>query len=466
MSADFQPTNIREKLSARLFSLREANTLLTLRGAAVLLLAVLLLIGPVKHDFDIVASYVSYAIIGVLILLLAITLFNGFRLKRSLSISVSQRPRDEGTPRTSLMRSGRHESFVMHTSAIKVTPLFLLEISLRFENAGAAAECLRLTGWSGSDRLLVQGISFPHRGEWRVREIQFNFGDQLGFAALRWKLNSSSLACSFRVYTPEAEPRVLPVLSSASRAGDAISDVDTRQGELYDLKQYHPSDGVRRILWKKYAKTGELISRHPERAMTPEGLVVLFCVADKFDDDVCAAYHAYLKVLEEQQLEIMAGCEGMLQRNTARSARQAEELCVDSVWDCGTHDPAALKRDFSRLLNSVGSQYRIERVVVFIGVERLRCADGAQLCALLGESLAEIGAKPVFVPVFPDYSARIHDLAAQRGSPISQNGTRWRYYLHSLFVKDASAHSNYTESGLPDNLVHMCVKNGWDILEA
>jgi len=99
----------------------------------------------------------------------------------------------------------------------------------------------------------------------------------------------------------------VPVLTSSYRAGDLISDANERRGDPFDLKPYHPSDGIKKILWKVYAKTGELISRHPEQSMTPEGQVFIFSVNNVEDDHVCGAALDYTKKLEDLSLDVFSG---------------------------------------------------------------------------------------------------------------------------------------------------------------
>jgi uncharacterized protein (DUF58 family) len=176
-----------------------------------------------------------------------------------------------------------------------------------------------------------------------------------------------------------------------------VIDTLNRHGDPFDIKSYHPSDGIKRIIWKAYAKRGELLSRHPEASMTPEGYIVIHALASTNDDQLCAFALSYVRMLTELQLDIVFGCEGFGTRTPARNEEQAEKLLIESVWD--TQSDTSLQGDAARLLDlcsnpSTGT--RIEKLVVFCSASRLETPAEAKRISDLANALTDRGVKPAF----------------------------------------------------------------------
>ena len=65
-------------------------------------------------------------------------------------------------------------------------------------------------------------------------------------------------------------------------------------GDRIDLRNYMPGDPVRYILWKVYARTGQLVVRQPERAFQPANRLSLFLISHPAD--VAAAGAAWYTI--------------------------------------------------------------------------------------------------------------------------------------------------------------------------
>jgi hypothetical protein len=60
-------------------------------------------------------------------------------------------------------------------------------------------------------------------------------------------------------------------------------------GDRVDIRRYVPGDPLRLVLWKLYARTGELMVRTPERAIAPSIRIVAYLIAAEGDEPPAAA---------------------------------------------------------------------------------------------------------------------------------------------------------------------------------
>ncbi len=380
------------------------RTLLTTRGWILLIVVAYLLIIVVPEESDIVAAVFGYSIVGLFVLGLGLTIAGGRGVKRNLHVQLgAHAPGPESYEGKAVdqsgrgvLRSGESTVVMVKTQPVKLPPLFALELELVFEHPGLHPARHIITGRSDEPRILIDELSFPHRGEWAIAAIRCSFGDYLGLFSYRWEVAGAELQGCFRVHPPFFNSTVLPVLSSAVRTGDAMVDMQDRRGDPFDLKPYHPSDGLRKILWKLYAKRGELISRHPERAMTPEGKVVIFACAGQEDDELCGHLLAYMQHLESLDLEIFFGCEGMGQDAPARTAQSAEDLLIETAWNVASSGGGQeLEKTIDTVL-SYAQDSQLRNVLVFCSEQRFATREVRDFIMQVGESLQRRGIQPVF----------------------------------------------------------------------
>jgi len=122
------------------------------------------------------------------------------------------------------------------------------------------------------------------RGEWDsiVREISIS--DGFGICSIRFE---HVQRCEIRVLTNTKglqQPRMVEGL----QAGSEFSHPNGHpEGDRIDLRTYAPGDPVRYILWKVYARTGELMVRTPERAYQPAKRMLAYLIVAK-EDEVAA----------------------------------------------------------------------------------------------------------------------------------------------------------------------------------
>ena len=390
------------RLNALASAARKISLYITLRGLVMLLFLLYLVKGPVFRQADIIASVLSYSLLIVILAAMLVTLVYGQLVRRSLGLNIV--PSFTDLQHNERLESGRSAVFVIRLNPIHVPPLFQLNLELTFAEGGIPVPVHTLKGNPRGEQLIAQEITFPHRGIWEVDGAKLSFGDQLGLTCLRWEIGADAVSHGFKVCPPRLGPSRLPVVCSCFKTGDELVDVQERRGEPFDLKRYHPSDGVRKIVWKIFAKSGQLMSRHAEPAMSPEGQTAILCLAAPEEDDVASAAVAYLRRLEEFELEVFFACEGMSGDAPARSAEAAEEALIANVWRARRAAPEQVRgmlHNFVGHVNAALRGPRLERILVFASAERLADEESLRLFSDLGELLERQRIEPAFLLLSP-----------------------------------------------------------------
>lgn len=364
--------------------------LLTLRGLALALLLLYFATQLTIAQNDILAAVFTSSLGLILIFSLIITLIWGHILRSSLSIS-SLHTRTTGPLRASLsstflsspvlsspvlsstvlsspiLSSGLLETSSTPTSQsppIEAGLISILTLSLSRLNLPPfyriKAEITLSDGFSNSTNIIkssseiISGdntpdskstaifrLRFPHRGEWQVKKLQLTLSDRFGLTKKRWSISESSLAqagglqVSVDPANPPRQSANLPIIASRDREGDTLNQSNTKLGEPFDLKRYNPSDGLKKVVWKVFARSGELISRHPESAMTPEGECYIFVVAgpNATGDQVVRYSLDYCNALEDASVELRLGCAGSTTADTATCSSQALTILRRNAWE-------------------------------------------------------------------------------------------------------------------------------------
>lgn len=382
------------------FFKRELQAILTLRGVLLAGFITYLFVGPVLRQTDIVAAVLACSLLGLLILMGAVTFLKGRALRRSLQLRLSVGQPGMENAATAMLRAGEPALLAIRTSPFRIPPLFVLEAAIEFQQEQLPLPRTCFVGVSPEGRTARETVVFPHRGVWEVARLELTFGDRMGLTSFFWGIDALDAGGVFNVTVREGEAESLPVVSSSSRSGDLQVHNKDRLGDPFDLKPYHPSDGLKRILWKVYAKSGELISRHPEYSMMPEGRAALFCCADTREDYVCRDFLAYLGRLERLELALVVGFEGMNGLDCARSRESAEALMIESAWDSGRASAEKLQDEMRALIRAAeaqGGAAHLHRVVLFIGAERLADPRWRAQLQQLGGFIARHEIAPCFL---------------------------------------------------------------------
>jgi len=109
--------------------------------------------------------------------------------------------------------------------------------------------------------------------------------DVLGFSALDWE-QEEPLSL---VVLPKPLPVSAQSILRARFTGDDIPDPRGEpKGDRVDMRRYAPGDPPRLLLWKIYARTGKLMVRIPEAAITTAPRTCAYLVAGQEDENLAS----------------------------------------------------------------------------------------------------------------------------------------------------------------------------------
>lgn len=182
----------------------------------------------------------------------------------------------------------------------------------------------------GERRRLHEESTPARRGLYDTVVRRIEVGDPFGLAR-----------CAFRLTDPRSV-RALPSVGALKRVevvrtlspGDEIANPKGGpDGERADMRAYAPGDPIKFILWKVFARTGDLVLRAPERAFSPAKQTTAYLVAGK-GDEAAAGVARLLVETNSLGSKWVLGADGS--DDDARAPIQAMELIARS----GTSDPA------------------------------------------------------------------------------------------------------------------------------
>jgi hypothetical protein len=425
--------------------------LLTLRGlgplsgrSVVMLLALTyLLVDPIYKNSDVVSASLSFGLLTVFFLTCATVVVHGYYLKRRLTIF--------GYSPHAPVVSRESARVVLHINPIRILPGCRLDIQLEFEHPGARVPTISVTGVSHTEHRTHADIVCPHRGLWRVHSARCEVSDALGLVTVSWRI---PLPLTVTVSPPRTVENRLPILSSTQRAGDLVLDTNNRNGDPYDIKPYHPSDGIKKIVWKAYAKRGELLSRHPEASMTPEGHVVIAVLAETSDDEICSQALAYIRTLDEMSLELLVGCLGRGSQPLARDQRSTETLLIESAWHSSPLTTERLQQELSAILNdckALSHDLIVSKLLLFC--DGRHAATTSDTAALFQTAmwLESRGIEPVFCLTQPNYQK------------LSADTLALPHLARSLLVRESATHKHGGSAGDYQSFLTECVRKQWEV---
>lgn len=276
----------------------------TVRGILALGVITLCLLYFGKEHSDLVSSVLGASLFIMLLYFLFSLLLAAPHIKRKITISTEDFTSDFISKREN--RSG------FKSNALRIPPLFQLTI----KRAIANREVLHTTHvLKNSTRtpdnlpLFMDTMFFPHRGIYHTAGYEIELRDILGLTSRSWLHEAPG---QYKVYAPNADIAPLPIMAASSQLGDTQTAQNNKSGDLFNLRAYQPGDSLKRILWKVYARSGELIVREPEPAIVPEGEVALYVLAQKREDSVVSCALSYMKTLERQNILYRSGFLGSI----------------------------------------------------------------------------------------------------------------------------------------------------------
>ena len=135
-------------------------------------------------------------------------------------------------------------------------------------------------------------VVFPRRGHWEKVEREFWISDIFGICRIRF-VHESNVDLLVQANMGKLEAPVFAL--GMQDGGDQSHPMGKPYGDRVDIRMYAPGDPVRYILWKIYARTGELVVRKPERALQPAERMLAYLIAAPRDSASAGAAQATIQ---------------------------------------------------------------------------------------------------------------------------------------------------------------------------
>ena len=120
----------------------------------------------------------------------------------------------------------------------------------------------------------------------------FSVRDAFGLSSLQW---DDAVPSAFRVLPRVGRLREVSLLPALSAADGTSHPAGEPEGDRMEIRRYVPGDSMRDILWKAYARSGQLNVRRPERSVTRQRRTVAYLVAAREDEAAAAAARVALE---------------------------------------------------------------------------------------------------------------------------------------------------------------------------
>ena len=162
------------------------------------------------------------------------------------------------------------------TGYVHRLPWWLPLVQLKWQWQGSEWRCRHTKG--------VEQIWAHRRGEWSQIVRRLSIQDAFGLSQI---VLSRTQSIELRALPNTDTIPAPPVVFGLQTGADLSHPSGKPRGDRIDLRRYVYGDPVRHILWKVYARTGELMVRTPEHAVQTSNRMVAFLVLSS--EDSCAA---------------------------------------------------------------------------------------------------------------------------------------------------------------------------------
>ena len=478
----------RAKLAALL-----AQLPLTGRGWILLVGIIFLLLGPVTRSADIISAAFAWSALAVLVVLVISRTYQSVLLRRSLALTIHspqdpqlgaelgeviylyssgiEAPEFHSSPSDALTNSQaaealRHQKVVLasravqlvvRTTPLRVLPLFQLLLQIDLTCGSRLILRHTLSGSALEQRTSQLPVTCPHRGGYRIVRCSWLLTDLFGLTAARSQLQLLAGSTEITVLPPPFSCEELPLVSSSTREGDLSVDLRHRRGDPYDLKQYHPSDGLRRVAWKIFARTEKLVARHPEPAADPGGRCAVLCLASKEEDEVASICAHYLGAGMQAGIDLYLGTPRGYSEQALNGIEEGLlRLSREVDWE---NPPSELAEQLQGLISAAApAEGDLQKLVVFVGSQNFSNSGWEQQLAVVVEQLPE-GCEPVWMVIANGQSKLLGGLStnplAQTGVTANSSGSqvgagsRWKKQALGWFITPAATNSRRVTLGSP-----------------
>jgi len=185
-------------------------------------------------------------------------------------------------------------------------PSALAHVKLSWSRPQLASYELISTG-KGLEEL----VAMKRRGRLAEVERVVTVEDLFGFCTLSWRWRQPAAITTLpRSASVSATP-----LQQLQEGEDLYQPEGQPEGDLTELRRYQEGDPLKLVAWSLYARSGQLMVRAPERALSLKRDLVSYVLADPSDEPSASTVRAYLeRGLLGDNFELYAdGCAGAAQ---------------------------------------------------------------------------------------------------------------------------------------------------------
>jgi hypothetical protein len=139
---------------------------------------------------------------------------------------------------------------------------------------------------------LVEEVTAEHRGDANAVIRRFVVADVLHLARVRFDRSQTCSVAVLPARGPSPRPVVLPQLTNGDQLGHPSG---RHEGDLIEMRRYAPGDPLKLVLWKLYGRTGRLLVRTPERALSPSESTLAYFIAGEADEASAGVARGFLE---------------------------------------------------------------------------------------------------------------------------------------------------------------------------
>jgi uncharacterized protein (DUF58 family) len=214
------------------------------------------------------------------------------------SYAIGRRPlpvegrRSESRPR---LAEGETVTMSVELSAARRVSTFILEERVP-DALGEAVQVPVATAESGDGVSFAYKLTCRRRGAYRLGPLVVRWGDPFGLTR-REAVLVEPVEMLVHPSVEMVEDRPLTRMFEDPPIRPPVSKPWPQGLEFYGMRQYSPGDDIRRIVWRAYARTGQLLVREAEQGITDRVTVLLDQdLANHTPGEVSASFEAGVKV--------------------------------------------------------------------------------------------------------------------------------------------------------------------------
>jgi len=269
--------------------LRHASSMfpLSLQGILTLGLTTYALRRYAYGSQDLVVFAIGICALAILVFSLFCTIVSGVLVQRRIHRKIEQHAAESSRLQ---LEAGFPNESGFQLSTLNYFPL--IRLSWKASYPDLIETRIRVTMDNEGNTLLREEL-LPHRRFLSdSMQRQFTVSDVLGFARYTWR---ETERCEYLCLPQMNTLKQLPLLRSMT-AEDGMPDPGgSPEGDRMEIRRYAPGDSVRDIMWKAYARSGQLNVRLAEKSVFHSQRTLAYLLSSKHDEAAAATARVALQ---------------------------------------------------------------------------------------------------------------------------------------------------------------------------